>query len=139
MNAEIVNFLLQAYPVGAIYINCCHPPSELFGGTWETIGGRFLIGADSTYTIGSTGGESVHMLIVNEMPSHIHAIAYSATGEPITGGNAQFSVNQPVITKLTKSTDYGAYYGSVTNSMGSGQPHNNMPPYLAVYMWKRIK
>ena len=79
------------------------------------------------------------MLTVNEMPSHIHAIAYNATGEPITGGNAQFSVNQPVITKLTKSTDYGAYYGSVTNSMGSGQPHNNMPPYLAVYMWKRIK
>lgn len=79
------------------------------------------------------------MLTVNEMPSHIHAIAYSATGEPITGGNAQFSVNQPVITKLTKSIDYGAYYGSVTNSMGSGQPHNNMPPYLAVYMWKRIK
>ena len=79
------------------------------------------------------------MLTVNEMPSHIHAIAYSATGEPITGGNAQFSVNQPVITKLTKSTDYGAYYGSVTNLMGSEQPHNNMRPYLAVYMWKRIK
>lgn len=127
---QLVRYIYQLLPP---------PPSELFGGTWETIGGRFLIGADSTYTIGSTGGESVHMLTVNEMPSHIHAIAYSATGEPITGGNAQFSVNQPVITKLTKSTDYGAYYGSVTNSMGSGQPHNNMPPYLAVYMWKRIK
>jgi microcystin-dependent protein len=28
--------------------------------------------------------------------------------------------------------------GDGTGATGSNMPHNNMPPYLAVYMWKRV-
>lgn len=48
-----------AYPVGAIYLSMTEVnPAALFGGTWERIGGRFLLGADTTYAAGSTGGEA---------------------------------------------------------------------------------
>ena len=26
----------------------------------------------------------------------------------------------------------------ILNDTGGNQPHNNMPPYLAVYIWKRV-
>lgn len=135
MNTEIVNFLLQAYPVGAIYISTvATPPSELFGGTWEAIGGRFLIGVDSTYTIGSTGGEATHTLSVSEMPSHSHAFNNISWG----GKSLSYSLDNGNFTIYDASSAYpiGARY---MKQVGSSQPHNNMPPYLAVYMWKRIK
>lgn len=136
---EIINYWETIYPVGAVYIStAAQSPAEIFGGTWEQLKDRFLLATGDSYAAGSTGGESVHTLTENEMPSHLHTIAYSQTGEPITGGNAQFGLNQPVTATLTKSTDYGAYYGTVTNATGAGQPHNNMPPYIAIYMWKRV-
>lgn len=61
------------YPVGAVYISFADTdPSELFGGTWEPIEGRFLLAASSDYEVGSTGGEATHKLTVAEMPSHTH-------------------------------------------------------------------
>ena len=67
---------LAAYPVGAVYISFTETdPGQIFGGTWEPLNeGRVLIGANSTYTVGSTGGESTHKLTVNEMPSHNHGV-----------------------------------------------------------------
>lgn len=45
------------YPVGTIYQSTQNVnPSSFLGGTWTAIEGRFLIGANSTYTSGSTGG-----------------------------------------------------------------------------------
>ena len=36
------------------------------------------------------------------------------------------------------TTGAGAHSHKVTiNNTGSNQPHNNMQPYIAVYMWKR--
>lgn len=67
----LAEIMLALYPVGAVYISVnSTSPASLFGGTWESIGGRFLLGADSTYTAGSTGGEATHKLTVNEIPSH---------------------------------------------------------------------
>ena len=61
------------YPVGAIYMSMnSTEPSTLFGGTWEQIEGKFLLGCDSTYTAGSTGGEATHTLVQSEMPAHTH-------------------------------------------------------------------
>ena len=48
-------------------------PSERWNGTeWTQIKGRFLLGADDSHAIGSTGGEFNHTLTVDEIPSHNH-------------------------------------------------------------------
>lgn len=117
-----------AYPVGAIYLSVTEvDPSSLFGGTWERIGGRFLLGADDTYAAGSTGGEATHTLTVDEMPKHNHEI-----DNLNAAGNAT-----PYMT--VQAQDKKGYGGNVqTMFAGGGKPHNNMPPYLAVFMWKRV-
>lgn len=69
------SFLDKVYPVGSIYMSVnSTSPATLFGGTWEAIaGGRVLMGANSTYTLGSTGGSYTHTLSADEMPTHTHA------------------------------------------------------------------
>lgn len=117
-----------AYPVGAIYLSVTDTdPATLFGGTWERIGGRFLLGADDTYTAGSTGGEAEHTLTIDEMPRHNHEI-----DNLNSAGNTT-----PFMT--VQAQDKVGYGGNVqTMYAGGSQPHNNMPPYLVVYMWKRV-
>ena len=119
---------VNPYPVGAIYLSAAATsPASLFGGTWERLKDRFLLGAGDTYTVGSTGGEAKHTLTVNEMPSHKHSTTYVVKSEFATqvgsGGTTALSGGSASIT-----TEYS----------GGDQPHNNMPPYLAVYMWKRV-
>ena len=116
-----------AYPVGAIYLSVTDVnPASLFGGTWERIGGRFLLGADDTYAAGSTGGEAAHQLTTSEMPSHNHTLDnYDTTG----GTTSSMTV---------QANDKKGYSGNVnTLYAGGNKAHDNMPPYLAVYMWKR--
>lgn len=117
-----------AYPVGAIYLSVTDAnPAALFGGTWERIGGRFLLGADSTYAAGSTGGEAEHTLTVGEMPKHNHEI---------DNLNASGSAT-PFMT--VQAQDKKGFGGNVqTMYAGGGKAHNNMPPYLAVFMWQRV-
>lgn len=73
----------DVYPVGSIYMSVNNTsPATLFGGTWERIaGGRCLIGADDTYTVGDEGGEAMHTLMFDEMPKHSHNAVTSLTGE----------------------------------------------------------
>lgn len=116
-----------AYPVGAIYLSVTDvDPSSLFGGTWERIGGRFLLGADNTYAAGSTGGEAARTMTIDEMPKHNHEI---------DNLNASGSAT-PFMT--VQAQDKKGFGGNVqTMYAGGSKAHNNMPPYLAVYMWKR--
>ena len=117
-----------AYPVGAIYLSVTDVnPAALFGGTWERIGGRFLLGADSTYAAGSTGDEAAHTLTIDEMPRHNHEV-----DNLNASGNAT-----PFMT--VQAQDKKGYGGNVqTMYAGGGKAHNNLPPYLAVYMWQRV-
>ena len=63
----------EVYPVGSIYISLNSTnPSSIFGGTWEQIQGRFLLGVSSSHPVNQTGGEEKHTLTVNESPSHRH-------------------------------------------------------------------
>ena len=122
------NIFNTIYPVGSIYISINSVnPASIFGGTWEQIQGRFLLGASSSYAAGTTGGEATHTLTANEMPSHAHAI-YMGTGtlNP-TGYWGVYSV----LELKNTSASYTAY-------TGGNAAHNNMPPYLIVYIWKRI-
>lgn len=117
-----------AYPVGAIYLSVTEvDPSSLFGGTWVRIGGRFLLGADTTYTAGSTGGEAAHTLTIDEMPKHNHEV---------DNLNASGSAT-PFMT--VQAQDKRGFGGNVqTMYAGGGKAHNNLPPYLAVFMWQRV-
>lgn len=119
-------------PVGIyISLSAATDPATLWGGTWERVDeGRTLISAGSTYTAGSTGGEATHTLINSEIPSHNHAIWYPNE----SAGNNSAQIGYPSV--ASKSTYYAV--GSNTGDVGGGKAHNNMPPYLAVYIWHRI-
>ena len=134
----------NAYPVGSIYISThSTSPAFFFGGTWEQLKSGFLASAGYEYTnasgenvsliAGETGGEVEHTLTVDEMPVHGGHVNESATS------NYYLPIGS-----LTSSSSYGngwknasgEAYPSYKNA-GGGKAHNNMPPYLAVYMWKR--
>lgn len=164
-NNDIVDIV---YPVGSIYMSVNSiSPETLFGGVWERIMDKFLLGAGSTFLAGSIGGEASHTLTISEMPSHTHtqnehtheAISTSE-GEHIhhiynSGLGEGYDLGFWPVKELDTSTNKG-WSNSKTSSAGlhnhtivvesatatnkktgGGVAHNNMPPYLAVYMWKR--
>ena len=126
---EEINPILQAlYPIGSIYMSVTYfDPATVFGGVWEQIQDTFLLAAGSTYAGGTTGGEATHTLTVNEMPSHTHAL------------RLQYGSNTSSISALNwtgEVTNWQSFSGATENTGGSAA-HNNMPPYLVVYVWKR--
>ena len=121
----------QIYPVGSIYISVnSTTPGSLFGGTWERIQDRFLLASGTTYANGTTGGSATHTLTIGEMPSHGHNLQFhSAQGSSNPGKGVPFMGNGDVFV--------GGDPRGIQNT-GGGQPHSIMPPYLAVYVWKRV-
>ena len=127
------DLLNMVYPVGSIYMSVNNvSPASFLGGTWEQIQGRFLLASSESYPAGSTGGEAAHALTSEENGPHQH-IGLTVDGTSITWTWPAVSPGSGNNGTLTTS-------GStvpVSGSSGSGAPHNNMPPYLAVYMWQR--
>ena len=130
------NFILDNfYPVGSIYMNVnSTDPGTLFGGTWKQIKGRFLLGMSSSYPAGSKGGEATHQLTVDEMPSHNHTMSYGPDSSGATTG-FPYGIAAGSATNSAGGRGYSSNLG--TFSAGGSQSHNNMPPYLSVYIWKR--
>lgn len=120
----------KTYPVGAIYMSTVSTsPASLFGGTWEQIKERFLYAAndESTKYKGNTmGGEEEHTLIVSEMPSHTHNFNANAPEWSWADGGSRFAL-----------AFNAGERSDLVLSEGGDDAHNNMPPYLTVYMWKR--
>ena len=77
--------ILQAYPVGSIYMSVVETnPAELFGGTWEAMPGRVLIGAgvsdfDINYVAGTRGGSRSRTLTSSNIPKHTHTVEIKNT------------------------------------------------------------
>ena len=118
--------LLEVYPVGAIYISAnSTSPASLFGGTWTRLMDRFLLGAGDVYAAGQTGGAATHTLTLAEIPSHNHPFSTGAYGIADGGTSMQRGWAE------NPRREY-------THAVGSSSAHNNMPPYMAVYMWQRI-
>lgn len=128
------------YPVGSIYISVNSTnPQVLFGGTWEQIQGKFLLGMSSSYPVGSTGGSKDAVVV-----AHTHNPANEA-------GYYGFITNSPkafTVGDMGSQSGSGRYYpyaptefdisrNSTTGSTGVSGTDKNMPPYLAVAMWKR--
>lgn len=118
------------YPVGSVYINASVStnPATLFGfGTWAAFGaGRVMVGLDAGQTefdtAEETGGAKTHALTIAELAAHVHTVGAGAG----TAGSAGTQNNiAPDGTPLT------------TSSVGSGTAHNNLQPYITVYLWKR--
>ena len=123
----------RIYPVGSIYISTSSTfnPQTTWGGTWrKTADGRCLIGANSAYPLGSTGGEEKHTLTIDEMPAHNHYSSRVNWYNTLqTNG---ISVN--IVAKSNLKVDGPDNY---TDYAGGSKAHNNMQPYLAVYIWER--
>ena len=133
------SILNKAYPVGSIYmsINSVNP-SILFGGTWEQISGQFLLGAGEEYPLGGTGGEKEHTLLASEMPSHSHSFGPSES-VPVSRGIENVYVENRIGSSYRVPGSHVSWSSTINTVSGGGnQPHNNMPPYLAVNIWKRI-
>lgn len=134
MSKPLINNLKELidiiYPVGSVYISVnSTSPQTLFGGTWSQLKDRFLLGAGSTYSNGKTGGAATHTLTVDQIPSHRHTV------------HGRIDRNQGSGTVFREPYGYDESGGTDNNidtyATGGGKEHNNMPPYLVVYMWKR--
>lgn len=126
------------YPVGSIYMSMAvtDPSSVWPGTTWERIQDMFLLAAGNTYAAGATGGEATHKLTEEEMPSHTHYERFRGEWqvEPVYARNINAFAHA--------SYDWIEESDQVTHTpcsdyVGGDQAHNNLPPYIAVYMWKR--
>lgn len=125
----------KLWPVGSIYQSSSSTsPASLFGGTWEQIKDQFILAAGDTYAAGSTGGEATHKLTDAEMPRHAHNIAKGAKN--IDGTGTKFEAYDAY--QSESSIAEGYYWTAMTLFAGNSKPHNNMPPYVAMYIWKRI-
>lgn len=158
--APMLDTMKKIYPVGSIYMSTVSTnPATLFGfGTWEAMpAGRVLLAQGksswgTTYNAGSTGGEATHQLTVGELPSHSHIASSNTTGEH----SHTFSINiayheqffpyadsisrgenKHGITSITSNPNGNHSHSITINNTGSNQPHNNLQPYISVYMWKR--
>lgn len=116
-------------------------PKTLFGGTWEQIAqGRTIVGqgvvqanndnwcgttsaGDWTANAGGMGGEVYHTLTIAEMPSHTHNTL-----------NQQLAIGYG---DISAPSTHDITYEAPTSATGGSQAHNNMPPYLVVFIWKR--
>lgn len=128
VQVDVDGLLAISYPVGSIYISVVSTnPSVVFGfGTWVAFGaGRVLVGLDAGQTefdtVEETGGAKTHTLTSTEMPAHTHTIAHDA--DVNSGGS--------VGTRVSPSGS------TTTSSAGGGAAHNNLQPYIVVYMFKR--
>lgn len=123
------------YPINSVRILAdTADHSTDFGQAWERYGtGRVLVAYDTSQTefdtIGKTGGEKMHTLTIEEMPSHSHNIYDVDTGTGSQGKRDGLYYN-------------GGWWGNTVGApnvgnTGGGQAHNNLQPYIVVSFWRR--
>lgn len=149
---------LQAWPIDSIYISfsSANPASKL-GGVWTAFGtGRMLIGVDPADTAmdapGDTDGAKTVVLSSANLPPHLHSINHSHGNGTVairyvlnttTTGSAVRVLDVGGVTGATGGTSTTAnitvpsFSGNSGAGPGASSPVSIMPPYIAVYMWRR--
>jgi hypothetical protein len=130
--STLVSILSSVYPIGSIYTaTVSTSPATLFGfGTWSAFGaGRVLVGKATSgtfVTAGATGGEETHLLTAAEsgLPAHYHT-----TNAGAGTGRAGESPPPCLYTPGTPTSTAGP--------LNAVSAHNNLQPYIVVYMWQR--
>ena len=146
------DIISSIYPVGSIYISENERnPAEFIGGKWESYGqGKTLVGVgkgtdsnseQKTFNINEEGGEYKHTLSIEEMPSHNGHIYTDPRGK---GDSAYYiNINNATISGTANANGWRICYNNelypVSYNIGDSQEHNNIQPYITVYMWKRVE
>nr|DAG58183.1 MAG TPA: baseplate wedge protein [Caudoviricetes sp.] len=134
------------YPVGSIYEtdNEGFDPNTSFGGTWERIKGKVIVGVDKADgafdTVGKTGGEKNHTLIESELPQISGDLQFhgSENGSHIYNRAGHFNGTKVTGKYRTATAMSGAFsFSTLSFAFGGGASHNNMPPYYVAYIWRR--
>ena len=145
--------LATIYPVGSIYINATNStnPGTLLGfGTWVAFGaGRVPVGIDSSDSdfdsAEETGGSKTHTLTEAELPAHRHLMFRNVSVGNIGDTTSSLSAAHHYddgsesyrIRKSSSSNSFLEPDITLSGQTGSGSAHNNVQPYIVVYMWKR--
>lgn len=97
------------------------------------LSGRFLVGIGTGYSLGDTGGSQTVALTAAQMPIHSHDVTGKA-GQAGTSGVGMYASNVSGGTgwQVLSTTENGSISGLTTTSAGSGQAHENRPPYFAL-------
>lgn len=126
------------YPIGSIFQSMVNSdPATLFGGSWERIKGKVLVGVDendSDFTTGKVGGEK----------NHSHGLSKGYAKLQISGTTLAYNgfevtpyvsnVRAENFTAVANRTNLGAG----TALAGTTDLTNNLQPYKTVYMWVRV-
>ena len=126
------------YPIGSIYMSVNNTsPQTLFGGTWVQLTDTFLYASNTadTNSTTATDGEATHTLIESELPYIEGTFPHIAYGQNKVSGHTVYTDGNVSNREGSASTTSNTHIYKF--SFGNGQAHNNMPPYMKVYMWKR--
>lgn len=110
-------------------------PADLWGGSWEKIIDRVLVGAGGSYSLGNMGGDANVTLTEDQMPNHQHQVIDGDTGV-IMGLGTGAQVDGITIGSWNNTNNVGKLL--YTNAKGGNQAHNNMPPYVSCNIWRKV-
>ena len=142
INAATSFNVLTVYPVGSIYMSVNNVnPATLFGGTWEQIQDAFLLAAGTKHSAGSTGGSETYNLSVSH--KHMSPLGYNSDAVGGIAINGTVSAGKGKAYKTSASEYSGSSLASNITAYYTGDATvsdtiQTMPPYLTVYMWKRV-
>ena len=122
---NIRNIIDELFGVGYVWISYTNKsPASLIGGIWTPITGRFPY-----FNAGSgTGGSNSQTLSIAQMPAHSHKLGLKYGNDWV-----EDAWNWSVSSSNMFTTD------AETESVGGGQPFNNMPAYQTLYAWRRVQ
>lgn len=133
---------LAVHPVGSIFLSTSDiEPAGLYGGTWERIEGRFIMGASDTYPAGSTGGEESVKLTQKNIPvlsTRSGVAAVNTVGDAVHISQWGWVYTATQVTNSDGYNSYTAQWTDVGTDDVDMQNVNNMPPYYSAYIWRRV-
>ena len=135
--SEMLDYI---YPIGSIIENenKNFDPNNYYGGSWERIKGKVIVGVDENDadfdTAKSIVGEKTHKLTTTEMPSHTHQLVDEIGYRPQLGWGTGNGSNTNIISNTATT---GMRYLNAAGT-GGGQAHNNVQPSYVAYIWRRV-